>query len=830
MDGAPAFGGGASSSAPRRLADYVDAIVDMREHDVPYAARFAIDTGVRCGQWYEVAAAGGDTKLTWRDDLLLAAELRVCAFDIECTKLPLQFPNSAHDTVFMISYMLDGRGFLIVSRDVVSADVGDFEYTPKPEFRGPFHVFNEKDERALLRRFFDHMRASRPSVYVTYNGDFFDWPFLSDRAAKHGFSIEAELGVKIDTVAGEARSRSVLHMDAFAWVKRDSYLPQGSQGLKAVTRAKLGYDPVEVDPEDMVRLAGEEPQRMATYSVSDAVATYYLYMTYVHPFIFSLAKIIPMSPDEVLRKGSGTLCEALLMVEAFAANVVAPNKQAAPGDRFHAGKLLESETYIGGHVECLQTGVFRDDIPVRFKLDASAFSSLIDSVDDDLAFTIAAEGRGAVAGDIANLGEVKAAILERLEALRAAPRREERPLIYHLDVAAMYPNIILTNRLQPPAIVTPDVCAACDFNVPGKTCLRPMEWVWRGEHYSATRSEYLHLKAQLEVESFPDPVTPGRTRFFRQLDGDEQERLVKERLKSYCQKVYKRVLEKPVTVRKTSGVCMRENPFYVDTVRRFRDRRYEYKGLHKQWGRSLREARASGRALDAAAAASMVVLYDSLQLAHKCILNSFYGYVMRRGARWYSMEMAGVVTNTGAAIIQRARKLVDAIGMPLELDTDGIWCCLPASFPENFTLRRADGSEALVLSYPCAVLNRAVAEHNTNDQYATLDPATGQYVTSSEMSIAFEVDGPYKAMILPASKEEGVLLKKRYAVFDKRGALAELKGFEMKRRGELKLIKLFQAEVFASFLDGDSLEGCATPRQPGRLALSSPPFECLLSN
>lgn len=24
----------------------------------------------------------------------------------------------------------------------------------------------------------------------------------------------------------------------------------------------------------------------------------------------------------------------------------------------------------------------------------------------------------------------------------------------------------------------------------------------------------------------------------------------------------------------------------------------------------------------------MVVLYDSLQLAHKCILNSFYGYVM----------------------------------------------------------------------------------------------------------------------------------------------------------------------------------------------------------
>lgn len=60
--------------------------------------------------------------------------------------------------------------------------------------------------------------------------------------------------------------------------------------------------------------AMEQPQILAQYSVSDAVATYYLYMKYVHPFIFSLCNIIPLNPDEVLRKGSGTLCETLLMV------------------------------------------------------------------------------------------------------------------------------------------------------------------------------------------------------------------------------------------------------------------------------------------------------------------------------------------------------------------------------------------------------------------------------------------------------------------------------------------------------------------------------------
>jgi DNA polymerase epsilon subunit 1 len=61
-------------------------------------------------------------------------------------------------------------------------------------------------------------------------------------------------------------------------------------------------------------------------------------------------------------------------------------------------------------------------------------------------------------------------------------------------------------------------------------------------------------------------------------------------------------------------------------------------------------------------------------------------------------------------------------------------------------------------------------------------------------------------MILPASKEKDKRLKKRYAVFNEDGSLAELKGFEIKRNGELKLIKIFQSSVFESFLQGSTLE------------------------
>ena len=57
-------------------------------------------------------------------------------------------------------------------------------------------------------------------------------------------------------------------------------------------------------------------------------------------------------------------------------------------------------------------------------------------------------------------------------------------------------------------MVTDEDCAACDFNRPGKTCLRRMEWVWRGETYAATSSEYFSLKNQLQVRPAL-PVTTG---------------------------------------------------------------------------------------------------------------------------------------------------------------------------------------------------------------------------------------------------------------------------------------------------------------------------------
>lgn len=124
-------------------------------------------------------------------------------------------------------------------------------------------------------------------------------------------------------------------------------------------------------------------------------------------------------------------------------------------------------------------------------------------------------------------------------------------------------------------------CAACDYNKPGAPCQRTMEWKWRGEVLKATMGEYQRMQQQLETEKFPPLIPGGNKRAFHEMSKQEQAAAEKKRLSEYCRRTYKKVKETKTEVRQQT-ICQKENSFYVDTVRAFRDRRYEYKGLTKK--------------------------------------------------------------------------------------------------------------------------------------------------------------------------------------------------------------------------------------------------------
>ena len=51
--------------------------------------------------------------------------------------------------------------------------------------------FNLSLQEELIKSWFAHMAEVKPGIYVTYNGDFFDWPFMERRAAHHGLIIKS---------------------------------------------------------------------------------------------------------------------------------------------------------------------------------------------------------------------------------------------------------------------------------------------------------------------------------------------------------------------------------------------------------------------------------------------------------------------------------------------------------------------------------------------------------------------------------------------------------------------------------------------------------------
>lgn len=79
-------------------------------------------------------------------------------------------------------------------------------------------------------------------------------------------------------------------------------------------------------------------------------------------------------------------------------------------------------------------------------------------------------------------------------------RRTQEKNILDTPLDAIYPNIILTNRLQPSAVVDSTICAQWDLNRPNARCQCEINWIWRGTYVPATRNEVQRIQLQLKNE------------------------------------------------------------------------------------------------------------------------------------------------------------------------------------------------------------------------------------------------------------------------------------------------------------------------------------------
>lgn len=158
------------------------------------------------------------------------------------------------------------------------------------------------------------------------------------------------------------------------------------------------------------------------------------------------------------------------------------------------------------------------------------------------------------------------------------------------------------------AIVNEKTCAGCLFNKEENDCKRHLEWQWKGDLLPLNRREYEMVKGQLKSEYNYDESLAKRYTTEAKDEAQKFHALLKSRVKKYCQMNYSTTKKTEIELR-TDTVCMRENPFYVDTVRDFRDRRYEFKRLVKVWVGKMKEAKTDE---DIKTAKNRVNLYESL--------------------------------------------------------------------------------------------------------------------------------------------------------------------------------------------------------------------------
>ena len=127
----------------------------------------------------------------------------------------------------MISITHSSNSILITNMKYLGQEVEPFKYNPpkKEEFASYTIVFNEPDEKSLLLRFFAAIIDYKPLIISSFNGDKFDWPFIEERCLRNGFYLENEIGIKRNEESNEYYGRFIIHMDCFAWVERDAYLP-----------------------------------------------------------------------------------------------------------------------------------------------------------------------------------------------------------------------------------------------------------------------------------------------------------------------------------------------------------------------------------------------------------------------------------------------------------------------------------------------------------------------------------------------------------------------------------------------------------------------------
>jgi DNA polymerase, archaea type len=359
----------------------LESVEEVREHDIPFYRRYLMDNGIfpmaevevegRClSENSIIPSSKRNTPSSVGKEVCIFEvegqpkplesgfpELKILSFDIEACN-PKGMPQENVDPIIMIS-LSSNQGL----SKVFSTKSSSFDF-----------VEVLKSEEELLKKFVETVKSEDPDLIIGYNSDVFDFPYIRDRAAKLGVSLDLGVdGSRLKFMRRGFNNAAVIkgrvHVDLYPIMRR--YLQLDRYTLERVYLELMGEKKKDI-PGDEIHACwdegGEKLEMLFEYSLDDAVAVTKIGEKML-PLTMELTRIVGQPFFDVARMATGQLVEWYLIRKAFEDNEMVPNKPSSSQHSERRGKSI-----VGGYVKDPVKGLHENIVSFDFR---SLYPSII---------------------------------------------------------------------------------------------------------------------------------------------------------------------------------------------------------------------------------------------------------------------------------------------------------------------------------------------------------------------------------------------------------------------------------------------------------------------
>ncbi|MDI9623499.1 MAG: DNA-directed DNA polymerase [Methanothermobacter sp.] len=346
----------------RKKVKNLEHVREIREHDIPFYRRYLIDNGLFPMSKIELKGniVSSDVEIIELDEPPRTIKsrfpkLEILAFDIEVYN-PHGMPNPEEDQILMISFY-DGEKKRIIST------------------KGEHLNFVEvvEDEKAILERFTQIIKDSKPDLIVGYNSDNFDFPYIRRRADLLG--VKLDIGWDGSTIKSLRRGfttataiKGTVHVDLYPVMRR--YINLDTYTLERVYFELFGEKKVELPGDQLWEYWDNENLRdqLFKYSIEDVTATYKI-AEKILPLNMEITRIVGQPLFDISRMATGQQVEWFLIRKAFEYGELVPNKPS-PSEL----QRRRTQKVVGGYVKEPEKGLHENLVQFDFR---SLYPSII---------------------------------------------------------------------------------------------------------------------------------------------------------------------------------------------------------------------------------------------------------------------------------------------------------------------------------------------------------------------------------------------------------------------------------------------------------------------